>query len=321
MPKALKIAAALMVALASAAIGWFGVKWWQDSRDVAAPSLSPTPSASASDIAYVHLTFDLDAVVEQASGLVERPACGDEWAGAPAVANGVLITADVEQTQENGVDALAIGSYFTPEGQDPVAFLGAEGYYVVTRDGKVVSPDWGAEYVPQYYVAIPGSKTLAGEGVSLTGPTLCDVADELAEIWAGIDFGTATDEEIQAAQEATEAFNEANAALPSGKYEIWAVAPVLLGEEAAIARALSDEGVSNIGTLSYSIGSSPLRDDPRLADYCTDELDENGEAVARNCDVPADVLKEVLARDVPQVYVVEGPAALAVSEPVAIEIP
>jgi hypothetical protein len=320
-PRALKIAAALMVALASAAIGWFGVKWWQDSHVVAEPTHSASPTPSTTDIAYVHLTFDLGKVSEAANAVMQHPECGDTWEGDPTSANGVVLTADATLDSTDGVDTLTIGAAYTPEGQDPVAFVGAEGYYIVTRDGVVVSPDWGGEYVPQYYVAIPGSKTSAGEGVALTGPTLCDVADELAEIWANVDFDTATPEDIQAAQDATDAFNAKHAALPAGEYKIYAVAPIIVGEPAAIARALNDEGVNNIGTLSYSIGETPLADDPRLDPYCTDRSSGEGDATLRVCDVPQDVLSDVLARDVPQEYVVDGKPALAISKPVTITIP
>ena len=320
MPKALKIVAAVMVALASAAIGWFGVKWYQASRpaDPAIPSASPSSTTSA--IAYVHLTFDLSAVTHEVGDLLPHPQCGDDWAMEPSTANGVTLTADAQVITDDGVDRLTIGANFAAEGDDPVAFLGAESDYVVTRDGKVVSPGWGAEYVPQYYVAVPGSTTSAGDGVTLTGPTLCDVADQLAQIWADVDFATATDEDIAAAQAATDAFNAAHATLPPGEYKVYAVAPIVLGEPAAIARALSEEGVTNIGTLAYSIGDSVLGSDPRLDPYCSDESDADGNVVARNCDVPQDVLAEVLARDVPSAYVIDGPPALAVSEPVTITI-
>ena len=321
MPRALKIAAALIVALASAAIGWFGVKWWQDAHVVAEPTPSSTPTATTSNVAYVRLTFDVSRVASAVSGLVEHPACGETWSGAPSAANGVKLIVGAGLDEQQDIDSLTISAQYTADGQEPVAFVGAEGYYVITRDGKVVSPDWGGEYVPQYFVVIPGSKTEAGEGVSLTGPTLCDVADQLAEIWAGVDFDTATPEDIQAAQDATDAFNAEHASLPPGEYKIYAVAPILLGEDAAIARALDDEGIANIGTLSYSIGDTPLANDPRLEPYCTDEAGGEGGEVARICDVPQDVLNEVLARDVPQEYVVPGKPALAVSEPVTIVVP
>jgi hypothetical protein len=322
-PKALKIVAALMVALASAAIGWFGVKWYQDSRPSSVPNVtgSPTPTPTTTSIAYVHLTFDLTKLTAEAGDLLPHPQCGDTWDADAASANGVKLVANADVQNVGGEDHLNITSGYTPIGEDPLAFLGTEGDYIVTRDGKVISPDWGAEYVPQYFVATSGAVTTSGDGVSLTGPTLCDVADQLAQIWANVDFATATPEDIAAAQAASDAFNTEHASLPAGEYKIYAVAPIVLGEPAAIARALSEEGVNDIGTLAYSIGDSPLGNDPRLDDYCIDEQNVDGDVVARNCDVPQDVLSEVLARDVPQAYVVDGAPMLAVSEPVVITIP
>ena len=52
-----------------------------------------------------------------------------------------------------------------------------------------------------------------------------------------------------------------------------------------------------------------------------DQLHRARMVVARNCDVPADVLQDVLARDVPAAYVVTAAPALAVSEPVTITVP
>ena len=323
MPKALKIAAALVVALASAAIGWFGVKWYQDSQTVAEPtsSASSSPDPATTSIAYVNLTFNLAEVSSDVGALVPRPKCGDTFNAETATANGVSITVDAAAETADGVGVLSISSGYTPVGPDAVAFLGAEGDYIVTRNGVVVSPDWSAEYVPQYYVAVQGSVTPAGDRVTLTGPTLCDVADQLAEIWAGVDFATASPEDIAAAQSATDAFNAEHASLPPGEYKVYAVAPIVLGEPAAIARALSEAGVNDIGTLSYSIGDSPLGEDPRLDPYCTDESDSTGAVVTRNCDVPPDVLQEILARDVPEAYIVAGAPALAVSEPATITVP
>lgn len=305
MPKALKFAAAIMVAIASAAIGWFGVKWWQDTQVSAEPSATPSPTTS--EIAYVRLSFSLADVTSEVSRLLPHPACGESWEADAVAVNGVALNVSAATDTRDGAEVITISSGYSPEGSDPIPFLGAESDYIVTRDGVVVSPDWGAEYVPQYFVAAQGAETPAGAGVALTGPALCDVADELAEIWANVDFETASAEDIAAAQAASDAFNAEHAQLPPGEYKIYAVAPVMLGESAAIARALSEEGVNNIGTLSYSIGETPLGEDPRIAPYCEDEKDSTGAV-------------DVLTRDVPSAYVLDGPAALAVSEPVVIVI-
>lgn len=318
-PKSLKIVAAVVVVCASAAIGWFGVKWWQSSQQTpgaAVPSSSPTPTTTP--IALVRLTFDRDDVTAQATPLLVNPICGEPWDASPTAANGVQVSADASLDNADGIDEITLTASFATDGE-PLAFLSSEGDYVVTRDGIVVSPDWGAEFVPTYYVA-DATGTSSGAQVTLAGATLCDVSDELAAIWADVDFSTATEAEIQAAQDKADAFNAEHAALPPGEYKIYATAPVLVGEEAAIARALSEEGVDSVGTLAYSIGDTPLATDERLQPYCDDITDASGELIGRDCNVPSDVLLEILTRDVPQAYVVEGQPALAVSEPVVIVV-
>lgn len=320
-PKSLKIVAALVVVCASAAIGWFGVKWWQGTQQTAAPPPpADSPAPTTTPIATVRLTFDLDAVNSAAGAVLMVPSCGDEWVGAPNDANGVelVASADIRDAEDGPGQELVLSSTFTAD-DGPLAFLANEGDYIVTRDGVVVSPDWGAEFVPMYVVA-DGTGTSSGTEVILTGATLCDVADGLSEIWAEVDFSTATPEEIAAAQAKADAFNAEHATLPPGEYRIYATAPIIVGESAAIARALSEEGVENVGTLAYSIGETPLAADERLTPYCTDVVDAAGEPIARDCDVPTDVLQEVLTRDVPQAYVVAGQPALAVSQPIVIEV-
>jgi len=320
-PRPLKFVAALLVACASAAVGWYGVKWWQAGQVISAPIVTTTPSPSATPIATMRLTFDLAALTTAVDPLLTRPECGDAWDGSATAANGIAAVAGASMRSENGVDELDITAGYKTASNDPIAFLATEGNFIVTRNGVVVSPDWGAEYVPQYFVAQAGTITTTSDGATLTGSSLCDVADQLSAIWDSIDFTTATAEDIAAAQQLTNDFNAAHAALPPGEYKIYSWSPVVLGEPAAIARALTEEGVNDIGTLAYSIGSSPLADDPRLSPYCVDEMDDFGNAVARRCDVPAAVLQDVIARDVPASYVVEGPPAVALSAPTVIDVP
>ena len=109
--------------------------------------------------------------------------------------------ADASLRSQNGVDELDISAGYKTTSNDPLAFLATEGNFIVTRNGVVVSPDWGAEYVPQYFVAQAGTITPTTDGATLTGSSLCDVADQLSAIWDNIDFATATPEDIAAAQQ------------------------------------------------------------------------------------------------------------------------
>ena len=321
MPKPLIVVAALLVACLSAAAGWFGVKAWRDSQTVAQPTAAPSPTASASpEQQTVSLTFDVAAINRSVAGLHTVPACGDTYAPDAHAANGVQARVDGAVMLEGDVETLEANPGYRVTGDEPLAFLAGEGTVVVTRDDVVVSPDWGAEFVPEYYVAEPNQTTFTEGKVTMTGGDLCDVAGELSAIWDGLDWSTATEAQIAATQAQAAAFDEAHKKLPPGEYKIYSLSPVILGEPAAIARTLSEEGMSGLATLQYTIAYSPLADDPAITPYCKTVTDDAGNPTERQCDVPTDVLLEVLTRDVPVDYVVDGAPDEAVSAPYSLTV-
>ncbi len=318
MSKPAKIVVATLVALASAAIGWFGVKWFQTSQ-IAGP-VGPSASGQPPATDTVRLTWDLPAVQSAAEPLLAPPACGDVWEPTPTDANSVAAVVETRVTEPGGVDTIIATLGVRSSAADPLAFLASEGNVVVTRDGVVVSPDLSGEFVPNYFLGQPRVTTPTGATMQITGPQLCDVADELNQIWTGVDFATATPEEIAAAQAQTAEFNARHAQLPAGTYRVYVWTPVFVDEDAAIARALADEGVTDLATMPYTIGNGPLGADPRIQDYCADDLDVDGAVIGRICDVPQDVLQEVVARDVPTSYIVAGEPAVAISVPAVIDL-
>ena len=310
MRKILLAVAALAVAVASAAAGWYGVKAWQSSRTTAEPTQSPSAAPTSGET--VSLTFvaaDLDAAV---AGMFTAPACGETWTPPSGAANGVLPKVDAGLRQVAGVDTVTVVPGYTTDTAG-IGFLASEGEIIVTRDDVVVTPEWGADFVPEYYVASPGETTLTQSDVEFSGSTLCDVAGELNAIWDGFDWATATEDQIAAKQAETAEFNAAHATLPPGNYKVYQWSPIVLGEPAALARVLASEGVTGMATLQFTIGYSPLAADERVAQYCTDQTDADGNVLARNCDVPEDVLTEVLRRDVPVEYIADVPPAVAFS--------
>lgn len=313
MRKILIIIAATLVAVGSAAAGWFGVKAWKTSQTAQQPAPTASPTASTStDGATVQLSFDAAAVVASADGLFTAPECGTTWTPDSAEANGVLPKVDVSLRTTGGVDTVSVVPGYSTKTAG-IGFLASEGAWVVTRDDVVVTPDWGADFVPEYFVAQPGETTLTQNNVEFTGATLCDVADEFNAIWAGFDWSTATEDQIADKQAETAAFNDAHRSLPPGNYKVYQWSPIVLGEPAAVARVLAAEGVTGLGSLGYSIGYSVLADDPRVAEHCTDQTDADGNLLSRNCDVPAEVLAQVLTRDVPVDYIADVPPAVAFS--------
>lgn len=319
MPKPLIIVAAVLVACLSAAAGWFGVKAWRDSQTVAQPVVTPSPTATPEQ-ETVSLTFDVGAINSSVANLHTVPDCGATYAPAKHVANGVEARIDGAVMLTDDMETLVVNPGYRVTGDDALAFLAGEGTVVVTRDDVVVSPDWGAEFVPQYYVAEPNDTTFTDGKVSMTGADLCDVSGELSAIWDDIDWTTATDAQIAAAQEEAEAFTDAHKSLPPGDYKLYMLSPVVVGEPAAIARALAEEGITGLATLQYTIAYSTLADDPAVTPYCETITDDAGNPTERQCDVPTDVLLEVLRRDVPVSYIVDGDPEEAISDAYSITV-
>ena len=308
MNKGLMAVGALAIAGASAAIGWYGVQLLvnPDSQAGATPVASPTQDSAAST---VPVTFDVGQIEAEAAGLFTPPACGDEWSSEAQPANGVVPEVSVTH---DAAGATASVSFVTTEDQ-ALAFLAQEGQLIVTRDGVVVTPDWGGEFVPDYRVASPEGPSTSSSTVDFSGPSLCDVAAELSAMWDDFDWESATDDDIAARQAEAEEFENEHRELPAGEYKVYAWTPVILGDSAAAARALIEEGFTDLAYLQYTAGYSPLADAAEIEEYCEESPTQDGSSELL-CDVPQDVLAGLLQREVPEHYVVDAPPAVAISE-------
>lgn len=307
MNKGLMAVGAVAIAGLSAAIGWYGVQWLTSSNGdpVAAPTATPDAAATT-----LPLTFNLADVEAQATGLFTSPSCGDTWSAEPTTVHGVI----PEVTVTTGATRASATVSFANTNDILTAFLAQEGQLIITRDDVVVTPDWGSEFVPNLFVTPPESAAPTSDIIQFSGATLCDTAAELSAMWDDFEWAGASEEDIAARQREARDFEVANAALPPGEYKVYAWTPVIFGEPAAAARALVEEGFSDLAHLQYTAGYSPLQDDPRIQDYCEQSQTPDGQTELL-CDVPQDVLAEVLTRDVPPHYVVEADAAVAISEP------
>ncbi|MFN3867025.1 MAG: hypothetical protein ACK4MD_09990 [Demequina sp.] len=307
MNKGLMAVGAVAIAGLSAAVGWYGVQLLTGNGGAAVAEPTSTPT---SDIATVPVTFNLAEVEAQAAGLFTPPACGEEWSAQAAPANGVI----PEVTVARGTVSASATVTFTTADEELIAFLAQEGQLIITRDGVVVTPDWGSEFVPDLFVTSTDTTAPSSDSIDFTGATLCDTAARLSAIWDDFEWSGASENQIAERQREAEAFEAANSDLPPGEYAVYAWTPVILGEPAAAARALTSEGLTDLAYLEYTAGYSVIRDDPRIADYCRESLTPDGQSELL-CEVPQDVLSEVLARNVPEHYVVDAPAAVAISEP------
>lgn len=297
------VVGAIAVAGASAAVGWYGVKWLVSSDG------EPAPGTSSVEASTVSLSYDLDAIESQAAGLFEPPACGDTWTGDAAAANGVSPV--VEVATADGAASATMS--FTVESSTITAFLAQQGQLIVTRDDVVVTPDWGSEFVPQLFMATSDVPAAGSGSYDITGASLCDVAGELSALWDDFDWDGATDEEIAERYEEVAAFEDEHATLPAGEYKVYAWSPIIQGEPAAIARALTEEGLTDLSLLQYTAGYSGIANDERIAPYCEESETPDG-GTEKLCDVPQDVLTTVLTRDVPESYVVDAAPTVAISE-------
>ena len=307
MNKGLMAVGAIAVAGLSAAIGWYGVQWLtsSDGDQIATPTATPD-----APVETVPLTFNLAEVETEAAGLFTPPTCGETWSADSTLVHGVI----PEVAVATGATRASATVSFQNTNDALTAFLAQEGQMIITRDGVVVTPDWGSEFVPELFVTTPGAAAPASDAIQFSGATLCDTAAELSALWDDFDWAQASEQEIAARQQEAEQFESDNASLPPGEYQVYAWTPVILGEPAAAARALVEEGISDIAHLQYTAGYSALSDDPRIQGYCDESQTPDGQTELL-CDVPQDVLAEVLTRDVPTHYVVEADAAVAISEP------
>ena len=307
MNKGLMAVGALAIAGLSAAVSWYGVQWLTSSDGDGLASPTATPDATA---ATVPLTFNLEEVEAQAVGLFSPPSCGDTWSADSAAAHGII----PEVAVTTGATRASATVSFANTNDVLTAFLAQEGQMIITRDDVVVTPDWGSEFVPELFVTTPGAAAPASDVIQFTGATLCDTAAELSALWDDFDWAGATEQEITERQQQAEDFEAEHAALPPGEYKVYSWTPVILGEPAAAARALTEEGITGLAYLQYTAGYSPIQEDPRIQEYCEESQTPDGQPELL-CDVPQDVLAEVLTRDVPQHYVVAADAAVAISEP------
>ena len=308
MNKGLMAVGALAIAGASAAIGWYGVKLLVEPGAQADATPFASPAADDND-ATVPVTFDVQQIESEADGLFTPPACGEEWSSEAQPANGVVPEVSVTN---DATGATASVDFVTTEDQ-ALAFLAQEGQLIVTRDDVVVTPDWGSEFVPDYRVASPEGPSTSSSTIDFSGPSLCDVAAELSAMWDDFDWEGATDAEIAARQAEAEEFENEHRDLPTGEYKVYAWTPVILGDSAAAARALIEEGFTDLAYLQYTAGYSPLADSAEIEQYCEESPTPDG-STEMLCDVPQDVLAELLQRDVPQHYVVDAEPAVAISE-------
>lgn len=322
---------AIAVAVIALAGGILATQYWPSATpkrgyDIVLPGTSsqpPTASPSPTDgpgAETVSLTWNDVEVAAAVDGVFTPPECSHEFTADASPGHSIEPIARATHHQDAPLETIEVITVFESLSGDPVHFLADEQLVIVTRDGVVVTPDWGMVFTPALYTARAGFTPFEGAPFSFGASGLCDVASEDDEYWDSFDWDTATSEEIAEADRRAREFQDRHATFPPGEYAVYVWTPVVLGEHAAVARALHDLGVTDLPHLEYVIGYSDLVEDPRVMEHCVPDFDFLANVVGYSCDVPPDVMREVLTLDVPLDYVVDAPVTYAISAPTIITV-
>jgi len=273
---------------------------------------SPTPTASPQTLS---ITWDpTSAVAEAAAGFV-LPQCGETFAPAPTIVDGVGVRVEPGYFGSNpdGTRTQAVSTYIVANDQGRSVLWG-DGSFVVTRDGVVVANSLTFDYATVRSDGI-------GEGGSwgMYGTKTCDGQAALAEVYAdaGLDpEAELSDEQMRGIQSELEAVVAEYTNLPEGTYEYYAVSPVIFGPQLAAAEALLKALPENMSGYLPRARLSYALQDRRYSFYCT--TDAQAEVI---CDLPQDVLDEVATFTIDSDSVDNAPSGFAVSTPIELTIP
>lgn len=306
------------VALVAGALG-FGAAHAIDVATVAAPvpSASATPSPT-----MLTVPWDPAADIVAVMGSLRVPACGEEWAPAPEAVNGITPVVEL-QPDYYDPDRRSLGMNFRADYGDgePTGLLYIPGILVVTRDGVVVHTQDIGEYPLESWMVDYLDPTQRNQYMmAIDGSSLCDAREAWREQFGDTDWESLTEEEREEYDRDTSEFYEEWSVTPPGEYHIYAVMPLIFGEQAALAGALVSEGLPHgLSQIYWGLGSTELASDPRLAPYCS-SLDDGSGFYDMECTPPPEVLKEVLTRDIDPATVVDVPPGIGISAPLVITV-
>jgi hypothetical protein len=280
------------------------------------------PSASATP-ATVSVTWNPTPAVAEATAGFALPACGDTFAPAASTVGAVTLSVQALYFAggDDGRDSISVVPIFSSDGP-PITFLADSSSYVITQDGVVV-----AESLTFENLDLTGISTEGSSEQTVFGTVMCDAQSAIDAAWKSVGLepnatDSMTDAEKAAAQSQLDTFYTLqqqvvrdHTALPSGTYEVYAVTPIIFGDQLAAAQQIAATGFHNPGYIESSIGSTDFRYDPRISPYCS-SLDGNG-----YCNVPQDVLREVLTFEVDPADIDTTPSGVAISAPTTVTVP
>ena len=306
----------------AAAVGVVTVSLGYGAAAVGLPMLARAPVAAApspsASVAPTYVTWDDASAIETAFAGFEFPECGDDWIPRPASVGGVTPKPTITDEDSSDVEQgprIGITDGFVSDSETGTWLLAAPYYYVVTRDDEVVMTTADEQYGGlNLYLANSPPSRFRGD-ISLTRQSLCDAqaaAAELEGTLGDLDPETASQEEIDAYDAAWAQWTSQWNTFEPGTYRIYQVSPMVFGKQAALAQVFHAEGLSDLQMFSTAMQYTDLVEDPRVAPYCV--IEGQGRDQEAICDVPPDVLKEVLTREIDPATVQDVEPGVGISE-------
>lgn len=281
-----------------------------DAVTPAAPP-SPTPSVAAG------VLWDPESVAAVAAAGFEVPQCGDTYAPAPVEVGSVLPVVDAafEEAWDVLPEQIAIATTFEATDGDDVWFLGADWGYVVTRDDVVVASD---VYLDSLELMTTGPASTSPSTVAMWGRFMCDAEAAVQELYDSRDYDPQdhTEEERAAIEDDYRAVIAAHEEIPAGTYQVYAISPVVFGEQVAVAINLKGTGLSSLSSLRSDLSGTIFADDPRIAPYCVGTKE-----TGISCNPPQVLADEVLTVEINPELVLDRPWGVAISAPATVDVP
>ncbi len=297
-----------LAAVAAVAVaGWFGLNHLPNlGKSAEAPSASASPSATG-----LLVTWNPEPDYKEAVASFHYPKCGETFAPSAEAVGGVTPSPKgTPQTDATYGDSLLVADGFASDDGKLTPLLAAPNMFVATLDDKVVytvSPEyWGMSF---FAANTPNAN---GSMIGFSASNLCDAqvaAKALSEKMQGLSDDDQT--------KMWDLFAKEWRDFPPGTYKIYQVTPMVFGEQAALGQAFAVEGVMDTWNLSSDISYTKLAEDPRVAPYCTGSWDVGDFA----CKPPADVLKEVLTRQIDPTTINSTDPGVGISEPIEYTVP
>jgi len=279
----------------------------------ASGSPNPSPSADLKAVSW-NPKRDFDAAFIG----FKLPECGDEFKPTAQSVGGLTPEARATIQNEPGYGAwFILNPNFVGDSEAKEPVLADPTMYVITLDHEVVYTS-RQEFVGMELYHTNSAIMSPKFGVSRSD--FCDARvdfEEMIKDFKEFNWDTATSEEKNAWDKAWRDFEKRWSDFEPGTYRLYYVTPMVFGEQLALAEAFAADGVDSLQELSMDIGSTELSRDDRVAPYCSGSRD----AGDWTCQVPPDVLREVLTREIDLAKVREVAPGIGISVPLVHEVP